>query len=234
MTNYYEKYIKYKLKYLNLASNNKIGGGLTNEQINLKISEMQEKGLTKTKIIACILSLIMKSLNITNQDYMIIAGYCLHKIREIGDLDVVVNKSAYKKLKKSKLLSVSKAKITGDERLYIKFPEIDEEAEIEFFPKKETEGFPSNEFSLQNMQKNNNLDYDEYSNPYYNLESCIKQYSDVNKKDGKFIISSNFEISKDRVLKNISHLEKIKEFTQDSNIKKLCGKKIKYLSSLLD
>ena len=176
----------------------------------------------------------MKSLNISNDNYMVIAGYCLNKMREVGDLDVIVSLEAYRKLKNSNLLKVSVSKISKDERLFIKFPSIDDEAEIEFFGKKKTEGFPSNKFSLKNMQKNNKLDFDKYDNPYYNLQSCVEQYSDVIKKDGKFVLSSNFEIPKERVIKNISHLEKIKDFTKDNKIKKLCEENIKYLYSLID
>lgn len=233
---YYNKYLKYKSKYL-LLKNNMVGGArmaeLTIDDINTKIVELQKEKHTKTQIMAYILSLIMKTLKIPNSEYMVIAGYCLNQMREVGDLDVIVSISAYKKLKESNIVEVSVSKISKDERLFIKFPTIDEEAEIEFFGKKKSEGFPSNKFSLKKLQKENKLDYDNYGNPYYNLETCIELYSDVKKQDGKFIISGKFEISIERVMKNISHLEKIRDFTNDMRLKELCVNNIKYLQELL-
>jgi hypothetical protein len=75
----------------------------------------------------------MKKFEIPNSDYMVIASYCLYKITNIGDLDVVITILAYNKLKNSGIFEESIVKISGDERLVLKFPEIDEFAEIEIF-----------------------------------------------------------------------------------------------------
>jgi hypothetical protein len=60
-----------------------------------------------------------------------------------------------------------------------------EDAEIEFFPKKCGEGFPTPQFSIRNLRKENKLILDDFGNPYYSIEACIEQYADVVTKKGK-------------------------------------------------
>lgn len=239
MSQSYETYVKNKTSYLRLRNLNQIGGS----KYNRMAAELLKQGVPKTKILSTILSQIAKDADITNKEYMIIASYCLHEIREIGDLDVVILKDAYEKLKKHKIGEISTAKISGDERIVIKFPELGSEAEIEFFPKDKDVGFPSNDFSMEKMQKNNHLLYDENLNAYYDIEMCVRQYADVKKVssplsssgDVYYILGDSFKVDDQRVKKNISHLEKLLEFyrQKDKTIFKFIDKNIQYLKSLL-
>ena len=130
--------------------------------------------MSKSAVLAGHLSKMMQDLSIATSQYMIIAGYCLHKMREVSDLDVLINHSSYLKLKKSGLAVVDIAKISKKERLVVNLPD---GLEIEFFSTKYTPGFPSAEYSIKNLRKEKRLDYDKFGNAYFNIETCIKQYS---------------------------------------------------------
>lgn len=228
--NYKKKYFKYKKKYIMLKNLFQYGG---QETIHDIVNKMIDDGENKNKILSKIISVIMKKLKINVTDYVIIASYCLHKYRNISDLDVVVDiETAYPLLKNSGLFEVSTAKISGDERLILKIPEIDTNAEIEIFPKERNIGFPTEYYSLNNLHLNNLLIFDEFGNPYYDEITCIKQYSDILFKDNKFYIGE-YEISLDRVIKNIKHLEIIKNNTENINTKMYCDEKILNLKEII-
>ena len=229
--NYKKKYFKYKHKYQMLKNKFQYGGYKFIHDI---VNKMIEDGEPKTKILSKILSEIMKKLKINNMDYMIIASYCLHKYRTITDLDVIVDaNTAYPLLKNSGIFEVSIAKISGDERLVLKIPEIDIDAEIEIFPKERNVGFPTEYYSLNNLHLNNLLLYDEYGNPYYNEITCILQYSDISYKDDKYYVGE-YEISPQRVRKNISQLEFIKNNTKNIETKIFCEEKIFNLKEMVN
>jgi hypothetical protein len=157
---------------------------------------MKNNGYKKNFIIAYILKKIMNELNIKNNKYMIIAGYCLHKYRDVSDLDVIIEEGKpYNKLRDSGLFKIDIAKISNDERLVLKLYNIDNEAEIEIFPKSRKIGFPSNYYSLENLQSKKLLKLDDHGNPYYNEKTCIKQYSDIKLNDEGEYCSGNFKIS---------------------------------------
>lgn len=236
--NYKDKYIRDKIKYLDIKYiqlNNQFGSGFFDiNYINNMIEDMKNKSHNKNIIIACVLKKIMDEFKITNKQYMVIAGYCLHKYKNVGDLDVVVEKGIpYDKLRNSGLFAIDSAKISGDERLVLKLPNIDDEAEIEFFPKMRNVGFPSNYYSLENLQSKKLLTRDNYGNPYFNEITCAKQYSDIKiGSDSKYYMCK-FEIPKKRVEKNISHLKFILNNTLDRKTKKYCKKKIILLENLI-
>lgn len=228
--NYKKKYFKYKQKYQVLKKTFQYGG---HNFIHDMVDKMIEDGETKTKILPKILSEIMKKLKINIMDYAIIASYCLHKYRNITDLDVIVDATAYPLLKNSGIFEVSTAKISRDERLVLKLPKIDPNAEIEIFPKERNEGFPSEKFSLNNLHLEDLLLYDEYGNPYYNEITCILQYSDISYKNNKYFVGEH-EISLDRVMKNISQLEFIKNNTKNIQTKMFCDEKILNLKYMIE
>lgn len=234
MSDYYKKYVKYKTKYFGLK---KIIGGnkdLVLSNINDFISEAKELGLDKTTIMGKILSVIMQSLNISQSEYVVIASYCLKEFRQVSDLDVIVSNDAYEILKQSDLFEISLAKISQDERLVLKLFQIDPDAEIEFFPKDKNIGFPSNYFSLNNLQQNNLLTFDLFGNPYFNEKTCIDQYSDISKRNGEYYMGTEHKIPSSRILKNISHLELIMSNINDNEIKEYCEEKINYLRKILE
>lgn len=225
-----ELFNKYKKKYLNAKFNQSGGTKNISEQINQIIKTTSNP----TQALAKILSMIMQSLDIGQNEYMIMSSYCLHHIRPVTDLDVIVTTSAYLKLKSSGIFEESIAKISGDERIWINFPELGPESSIEFFPKEENIGFPSDEFSLNALQTNNKLVYDEYSNPYFNIETCVKLYSSINKKNNKFYSSDKYEITESRVRKNIDLLRLISDYNvHNPTIRALCEEKINMILQLL-
>lgn len=143
---------------------------------------------------------ILSSADIEKNDYAIIAGYCMYQMRDVGDIDVIVSKCAFERLKRISILQKGNAALDGADKLYIKFEDIGNDAEIEFF-EKENNGFPDDRFSLRNMQRDNMLVEDDYGNcviaPLYLLEF----YSSID----------HIRHNKTRILKNIGHLKLIKE-----------------------
>jgi len=173
------------------------------------------------KLFAQFLANFMKEQNIDNSQYALIAGYCVAQIveRNVTDLDVIVTEEAYKKL--SLVLSKGTTEISKTSKLKLDT----EYGEIEFF-EREKHGFPSDEFSLDNLHKNNMLVNDEFDNPYLNREATINHYADVKKV---FILGDKHEITKERLEKNISHLEKIYNVSPSNDL----NEKINKLKSLI-
>jgi|SRR5579872_7331877 len=163
---------------------------------------------------------ILTFANVEKNDYAIIAGYCLYQMRDVGDIDVIVSKNAFEKLETLDILKKGIATLDGVKKLYIEFEDIGNNAEIEFF-EKENKGFPDDRFSLRNMQVKNMLVDDDYGNcmiaPLYLLEF----YSNIDH------IRSN----KARILKNIGHLNLIKEHHHEYE-SEIC-KKISELENVL-
>jgi hypothetical protein len=175
----------------------------------------------------------MDTYHIEQSKYMIIAGYCLKDMREVGDVDVIVIPESYEILKSTGLFDISLAKISKTERLAISFESISPDAEIEIFGSEPTKGFPSDDFSLSNLQSTDELTPDEFGNMYYSIRTCIEQYSNLEKVDGKYIIFGKFEINEERVAKNIKLLEIIKENYPNAEIQSLCQEKIDNLRKIL-
>ena len=188
--------------------------------------------MENTDIMAFILNLVMIDCGVTTDQYMIIASYCLRKIRDVGDLDVIVQKNAYNKLKKSKHVKFGKAHISNDEKILIELPSLGNNAEIEIFPKKPNVGFPNEYYSLENLKKNNKLISDDFGNQYFNLETCIKHYSSITVVNGKYIFGGKFTVDRQRVIKNLGHLKTIKKSMKKS-APKIVDVGIKHLTSIL-
>lgn len=178
--------------------------------------------MDKTTKLAYELSLIMKKWDISNEKYMIIASYCLKDYREVLDLDVVITPEEYKILEKNiKDKTIGKAYISGENRMLLSNG-------IEIFCREKDSGFPTQEYSLEYLQKTKGLSLDIFGNPYFNLETGIKHYSDLTKKDNTYYFGP-YIIGEERVIKNINHLKHI----TDPKYKDVIDEKIKYLESLL-
>jgi hypothetical protein len=179
-------------------------------QIHDMANKLHRDGNTRTDVLACVLRAIVVDLKIADREYMIIAGYCLRDFREVSDLDVVVSTDAFKILT-ANIGNSDEAKISGGARLVLAFPDIDKDAEIEFFPKDHGIGFPTNDFSMAKLQQDGRLIKDRFGNPYYNIEACVAQYSAVTKQGNQYKMGE-FEIDIARINKNISHMGKIKDY----------------------
>ena len=204
---YRHRHLKFKIKYHNL--NGILGGG--NNKINTEFAET--------------LANFMKDNLIGSNDYAIISGYCVGRItgRKATDLDVIVNKEAFNKLKLNKNIQIKLSEISKTESLKLNT----DFGEIEFF-EREDKGFPSDTYSLDNLKKNKMLDIDEHGNSYLNEASTIQIYSDVKKVDGKLYLGDH-KINIDRLKKNISHLELINNYIKSDDI----IKKIEELKKLI-
>ncbi len=185
--------------------------------------------MNKTEVLAYILRNIITSNNIEIADYAIISGYGLKQFREVTDIDVAVSKSCFEKLRKINYLKFGKTKISNTDRLFLELPFIGDGAEIEFF-ELENKGFPSNRFSLKNLQKNKYLTKDNFGNPYINLKCVIDLYSDVKFDKNKIYVGDNYEISLERLEKNISHLNIL--LTKQKKYNKLIKEKISFLEDI--
>jgi hypothetical protein len=189
-----------------------MGGGSEDERYIELSNIMHTAKNSKTDVLASVLRGIMIDLGINDTQYMIMAGYCLRDVREVGDLDVIVSESAFDKLR-DKIGELKIAKISGDARIALQFKDIDENAEIEFFPKKRQVGFPTDYFSMGNLQDKDLLIKDKFGNPYYNIETCVGQYSaPVVTKEGNKYFMGKYEIDRARIEKNISHLDTLKTY----------------------
>lgn len=186
---------------------------------------------SKTDLLAILLDYMMKELEISTDHYAIISGYGLRDYKEVSDLDVILSEEAYNILQKVHYISKSTTGISKTEKLYIKFPSIDETAEIEFFQREHT-GFPSDKFSLRNLQKNKYLQKDFLGNPYLNKYAVADIYSDVKIIDKDIILGDGYKISKERLEKNISHLQLLFDKTNDKYVKEKL-EKIKKISKLV-
>ena len=160
---------------------------------------------------AKLLSEYMAQHNISSSQYAITAGYCVGQItgRQVTDLDVILSKVAYIKLKASNdpRLCNSITEISKTEKITM----LTTYGEIEFFEREDT-GFPSDTYSLKNMLENKMLDCDEFGNPYMNVRATIEHYAEIEcGRDGELVFGGNYIITKDRLEKNIQHLKGIRE-----------------------
>jgi len=169
-------YLQNKAAYTNTKT--KMVGGDTN--YNRLASDLLKP--TTSLILSIILRRMMEDNGITDKQYMIAGNYCLRKIKDVTNLDVVILKEAYEKLKTKEIGDMSVAKISKIEIIVVKFPKLGPEAAIKFYPKEHNTGFPTNEFSLDSLQKNGELVHDDIGNPYYNAIPCMKQYAEIEQK----------------------------------------------------
>ena len=198
----------------------------------LEVATSLKPFMTKTQVLACILRLLILDHGIKDNEYMIMASYCMKDFRAVTDLDVVVLKPAYQKIKNKGVGSISQAKMSGNERILLSFENIlGEGAEIELFPKNKNQGFPTSKQSLGYLHKHNQLIKDEFGNPYYSPKACAEQYSDIiyDLKTEKYMFGP-YEISKERVKKNINHLTlMLKNFKSD---REFISTKLNYLKQI--
>ena len=186
------------------------------ETINNQVEELKGTSEGKNRIMSLVLKLIMGYCGVGQKDYMILAGYGLKCIRPTTDIDVGVKKGAFDKIKKKKIGEMSIAKIGQqsriDQRIVIKIPEIDKDAEIEIF-EHQSHGFPLGRFSITNLSKKNSFTKDEYGNQYYNVQTLADFYSCVKKRNDEYYWGE-LDIKKERFEKNLKHLTLLYEHLQ--------------------
>jgi len=152
--------------------------------------------------------------SIPNSEYVIMAGYGVGQItgRQVTDLDVITSELAYNKLKaiNDARLKISVTELSQTEKIVMDTPY----GEIEFFEREMT-GFPSNAYSLRNLQTQNRLAYDEFLNPYVDAQTTIEHYAEVRIEGKQIIFGDGYIIKKERLEKNISHLKSIRDTMRD-------------------
>ena len=184
---------------------------------------------------AKLLSDFMTHHNIGPSDYAIMAGYGVGQItgRQVTDLDVVLSGLAYNKLKSinDERLKISITDLSRTEKIMMDTPY----GEIEFF-EREITGFPSNAYSLRNLQAHNRLAYDEFMNPYVDAQTTIEHYAEVRLEGKHIIFGDGYIIQKERLEKNISHLKSIRDtmrYMEHTELTELLNSRIARLEKLL-
>jgi hypothetical protein len=160
-------------------------------KLNKKIMKIIRSDLEKHDKLASILQLIIEDLNINKDSYFIMGSYALREYRTINDLDVNIDSKEFKKFKTAKYGQIEQHYET--KRWFLDLTkeyqeEVDSNAEdfsIEVIKKKNNEGFPSKEFSMKKLKKNNSLDKDKYGHQHFSLETLLKWKKITNRPKDK-------------------------------------------------
>jgi len=126
--------------------------------------------------------------------YFIFGSYKLRKYRKIGDLDIMIDDKEFMKLEKLTKLNIGKLDFyNGDIRwnydMTTEYNQLTNSTETDFsveaFLKNKAEGFPNNNFSLDNLNKINGLDKDENGHLMFNLYSVLNWKKTMNRPKDK-------------------------------------------------
>tara|TARA_R100001163_G_scaffold65718_1_gene64244 strand:- start:4979 stop:5608 length:630 start_codon:yes stop_codon:yes gene_type:complete len=129
-----------------------------------------EGKINKNFLMPLILSMIVNFCGIDQSKYHILASYGIRAIKQIGDLDINMEEKEWKKLEKS---GMGKAGIYNNQlRYFIELPEVSDDAEMEIFSKKTTEGFPDPSFSHKSLQPM--LLVDQFGHHYYHVDTLVR------------------------------------------------------------
>jgi hypothetical protein len=140
----------------------------------------------KSNKLSDILKLIVDKCNINQNKYVIIGSYGIRNYREIGDLDVVMEKTEWNKLAH---LPVGRVETyNGQNRYFLdltdEYKKIDPTAtdfSIEIFSKEPNEGYPNNEFSIEYLYEHNGLARDENNHQHFTRKTLLKWKKTTNR-----------------------------------------------------
>ena len=129
--------------------------------------------------------------NISQNNYFILGSYCIRKYRIINDLDINLDYDEFLKLQNLTEKNIGHIEFYNNQIRWIydltneynKLNNTDEhDFSIEAFQKKPTDGFPNNNFSLQNLKANNCLDRDQNGHQFFNLKTLLEWKIIMNRK----------------------------------------------------
>lgn len=149
--------------------------------------------INKNFLMPLVLSMIIQFCEIDQSKYHILASYGIRAIKQVGDLDINMDSHEWKKLERS---GMGKAGIyNGQMRYFIEIPEISDDAEMEIFSKKPSEGFPNSDFSHSKLE--DKFMIDQFGHNYYHVDTLIKWKEIVHReKDLKALELMHSEINR--------------------------------------
>lgn len=135
--------------------------------------------------LARILDDIIEYFKIKRTKYYLLGSYALRESREISDLDIIMEQSEFDKLDDS----FGKIEQHNNQTRWFydltkAYQEVDENVKdfsIEIFRKSKDEGYPDNNFSLENLRKTKGLSTDEFDHQFMNLETLLQWKKRMNR-----------------------------------------------------
>lgn len=194
--------------------------------------DMYKHTYDKNTLLPMLLRIIMKCSNISTDQYVITAGYGLRNFKSISDLDVTVSPETFQILLTLPFLEKGKSSLNKiHDRCYIRFPKIDNKAEIEFYAEC-PEGFPSQRFLISNLKDNYYLDRDFFENQCLNILGTIDLYGNMTIINNSLMMGRTHPVTLKRLNKHLSHLMIIAKSHSLTPYHKYVVSKIRYLEML--
>lgn len=144
---------------------------------------------TKSNKLSDILKLVVDNCNISQNKYVIIGSYGIRRYREIGDLDVIMERTEWNKLAQLVDQGVGRFETyNGQNRYFLDltdaYKKMDPTANdfsIEIFSKELNEGYPNNHFSIEYLHAHNGLTRDENNHPHFTRKTLLKWKKTTNR-----------------------------------------------------
>jgi hypothetical protein len=137
---------------------------------------------TKSNKLSDILKLVVDKCRINQNKYVIIGSYGIRRYREIGDLDVIMERTQWNKLAQLADQGVGRFEdYNGQKRYFLdltdEYKKTDPTANdfsIEIFSKELNEGYPNNKFSIEYLHDHNGLTRDDNNHPHFTRKTLLK------------------------------------------------------------
>jgi len=168
-------------------------------------------------LLPMVLLMIVSYCDIDQSKYHILSSYAIRQIKPVSDLDVNMDETEWKKLAKCGL---GKAEIyNNQDRYYIKIGVID----IEAFSKKDTIGFPNNDFSMSALRPK--LVRDMFGHLHYSFDAFVSWKVVVHRDKDKEHLTQLFKDLKvlKRTIKGREVIKSMHITNADAAINKLDG-----------
>lgn len=146
------------------------------------IRTMHVSHAKKSNKLSDILKLIVDTCNINQNKYVIIGSYGIRRYREIGDLDVIMEKTEWNKLAQLVDQGIGQFEIyNGQQRYFLdltyEYKKMDPTANdfsIEIFSKELNEGYPNTKFSIEYLYEHNGLTRDDNNHQHFTRKTLLK------------------------------------------------------------
>jgi hypothetical protein len=144
---------------------------------------IKNKNLKKFEKLSNILKYIFVDVaEIDQNKYYILGSFAIRNHRTINDLDINLDETEFLKLEKVTKQGLGKIEFYNGQIRWIidltsEYNKLtgsnESDFSIEAFQKKPSVGFPNEDYSLEKLVKNNNLDKDENSHQFFKLETLL-------------------------------------------------------------
>lgn len=164
--------------------------------MNSKIKKiLLSKSVKKYDKLSNILKYIFIDLcKINPKKYYILGSFSIRKHRTINDLDINLDQDEFMKLNDATQKGFGKIEFYNNQIRWFfdltkEYNELtsskEQDFSIEAFMKSPTVGFPTNQFSLSNLTKNNGFEKDKNNHQFLNLLSLLKWKKKMNREKDK-------------------------------------------------